>query len=371
MGTITAATIRSLASIRSSKAPITSCYLDVDGSRRVRPKDFARALDRLLDGASGDSSAVDPDPRDLERIRTHVRGEIDRSTVRGLAMFSCQEDGVWEVLELPVAVRDQLVVGHAPSVGQLELVLQLAEPLGVLLVDRERARIFVFELGALVERSEFIDELPRDYDDVGERSRGGPAAHRADLALQHVRHAAAAAFDMYQEHPFAHLVVGAPDELRSVVTDALHPYLQERMGPDIHCPPTAPPDEIRRHAMAAESAIEATREAAVVERLRAAAAAGNRGVAGLVLVLDALNQRRVDHLVFSTGYSEPGWRCAECGHLGTVGPKCPLCGRPMSSVDNIVAEAVDAALAGGSRVDACLDNADLDVLGRIGALLRY
>ena len=52
--------------------------------------------------------------------------------------------------------------------NQLELILQHAEPLGVLLVDKEHARMFVFELGELVERSEFLEELPRDYDSRGQ-----------------------------------------------------------------------------------------------------------------------------------------------------------------------------------------------------------
>jgi hypothetical protein len=43
----------------------------------------------------------------------------------------------------------------------------------------------------------------------------------------------------------------------------------------------------------------------------------------------------------------------------------------MSPEDNVIAEVVDAAIMAGSRVDVCLDNADLDVLGRIGAFLRY
>ena len=43
----------------------------------------------------------------------------------------------------------------------------------------------------------------------------------------------------------------------------------------------------------------------------------------------------------------------------------------MLRVDDIVEEAVDVALASRCKVEVCGDNADLDVLGRIGALLRY
>jgi hypothetical protein len=43
----------------------------------------------------------------------------------------------------------------------------------------------------------------------------------------------------------------------------------------------------------------------------------------------------------------------------------------MRRVADLVEEAVDVAVAQSCRVDICTGNADLDVLGRIGALLRY
>jgi hypothetical protein len=43
----------------------------------------------------------------------------------------------------------------------------------------------------------------------------------------------------------------------------------------------------------------------------------------------------------------------------------------MSHVDDVIEEAVEEALAQRVKVDICVDNADLDVLGRIAALLRY
>src|SRR3546814_10032533 len=96
--------------------------------------------------------------------------------MRCLAIFAASATDLWKVIELPVPVRSHLVINHAPAVGQLESVLQEHEPIGVLLADRQVARLFVFELGELVERSELIDELPRDYDVRGMRERGTPDA---------------------------------------------------------------------------------------------------------------------------------------------------------------------------------------------------
>jgi hypothetical protein len=107
------------------------------------------------------------------------------------------------------------------------------------------------------------------------------------------------------------------------------------------------------------------------ERLRDAAGAGRRGVAGLAKTLAALGERRVDTLLVSDGYVTPGWRCGSCGVLAAVGPACPSCASAMVETDDVVEDAIQEALTQSCRVEVCTDNADLDVLGRIGALLRY
>jgi hypothetical protein len=43
----------------------------------------------------------------------------------------------------------------------------------------------------------------------------------------------------------------------------------------------------------------------------------------------------------------------------------------MNHHDDVIHEIVDTALRTGCALEVCVGNADLDVLGRIGALLRY
>ncbi|MDZ7734012.1 MAG: hypothetical protein U5R31_13910 [Acidimicrobiia bacterium] len=43
----------------------------------------------------------------------------------------------------------------------------------------------------------------------------------------------------------------------------------------------------------------------------------------------------------------------------------------MDAVEDVVEEAVEESLAQSCAVVICVGNADLDVVGRIGALLRY
>ncbi|MEA2971986.1 MAG: hypothetical protein QOG82_444, partial [Actinomycetota bacterium] len=81
--------------------------------------------------------------------------------------------------------------------------------------------------------------------------------------------------------------------------------------------------------------------------------------------------RRVETLLVSEGYEAPGWRCRACGYVGVRGRGCPLCAADMHQVDDVVEEAVEEALNQSCRLAMCRANPDLDVLGRIGAILRF
>jgi peptide subunit release factor 1 (eRF1) len=368
---ITEAAIRELAGIRADNAPITSCYLDVDGRRLARHQDVEHELDGLLRSARARANGHRSVHDDLRRIESFVRGGFDRHETRGLAIFACTASQLWEVIELPKPVRSCLVINDAPAVGQLESMVQEHEPVAVLLADKQRAELYVFELGRLIDRSELLDELPRDYDSRGERERGTPAHHREELAHQHLRHAARAAFDLWQARGFHHLAIGAPDAIAGELEAALHPYLRERLCGRVPVAVGAGALPILAAAEAVEAEVERARDAAIVARLKEASAVGGRGVTGLASTLKALSERRAERLVVSKGYSEQGWRVPGTGALAVVGPRHPDSGAAMERVEDVVEDAIEEAISQGVPVTICVADADLDVLGRIGALLRY
>ena len=363
--------IRSLASFKGGDDPVVSVYLDVDGRRFVRPRDYELHLEALLRRATEQANGHAP-VEDLRRIETHVKGGLDRHRTRGVALFSCVPGGLWSVVELPVAVRNQVVVNATPHIRQLEAVLDNNERFGLLLVDRQRARMFVFELGELVDKSEVFDLLPRHEDDRGDWDKDHVRDHTAEVAHHHLKRAADVAFSVFQEQAFDHLIVGAADEIANEVERLLHSYLRDRLAARINVPVGSTDAVICEAALEVEQRVEREKAARLVRRLRDAAGAGNGGVAGLAPVLAALVERRVDTLLVSDGYESPGWRCHTCGHIAVRGPACPVCpSSSMHKVDDVVEEAVEDALGQSCRVEIVIGDADLDVLGGIGALLRF
>ena len=364
--------IRALASYKAADRPVVTTYLDVDGKRWPKFADVEARLERMVREASdrassnGHAGALP----DLHRIQAHIKKGLDRSRTRGLAMFASGDD-LWEVHELPVRVKDQLVVNQTPHVRQLEGIVDNYKGFGLLLADKQRTRMFVFELNRLVDKSEVFDALPRHDDDAGDRDRGHTDHHVEAATHQHVKRAAQLAFDVWKQHPFDHLILSAGPEIAHELEADLHAYLKERIRARINIPAAAPEAVIVEAVLDVEEQVEREREQAMVARVRDAAAAHRGGVAGLDDVLAALSERRVDTLVVSDGFEVEGWRCGACGVLAAKGPACPTCSGAMHRVDDVVEEAVEEALLQSVHVEMCVGNADLDVAGRIGALLRF
>ncbi len=217
--------IRDLAGFKGEDAPVTSLYLDVDGRRRIRARDVELALERLVRPVRErhHQAGITSVCADLDRIEEHVKAGIDRSHVRGLALFSCSAHGFWEAVELAVPVRDRLVVNHTPYVRELEAVVAQHERFAVLLVDRQRARLFLFEQGELLDKQEQFDLLPRHDDDGGQMGKDQVAGHAAVAAHPHLKQAAAAAFALYKDQGFDHFVLCGPDDVTAEMERDLHP----------------------------------------------------------------------------------------------------------------------------------------------------
>jgi peptide subunit release factor 1 (eRF1) len=369
---ITRDELHELACLRAP-SPMTTCYIDVDGRRFARPQDLHKAVDTLLRRAreqvNGDRSVQG----DLYKISEFVRSGVDRSSTRGLAIFSNQATDFWKVVALPTPVPSHVTVGNSPAVGPLEVALNDHEPIGVLLVDKTKVRMLVFSWGELVDHSELVTELLAYDIERGGREQAHLENRSDERQARHLRAAARIAFDVQSRTGFERLVMGGFEPAMAEVERHLHPYLRKIYHGRVDVGIGVGLDELAKVVVAVEGEITRAREASLVERLRDAVGRphGRSAVVGLDHVLGALANHRVERILVSEGFEHDGWRCEACDRLALVGPTCPACGTRMVAIADVVSEAIDRAIAERARVDVCVGNADLDVLGRIGALLRY
>lgn len=365
--------LRKLADWDVAGAPITSVYLTVDGRRYPRRSDYEVRLDELLRRARSDAEGLGREAlrsveRDVEMVSAFVRETFDRGDTRGLGMFSSSRAGLWEVVRVPRPVRDRVTVAPAVDLLPLEALLETYRPTGTVLVDYEKARLFLTELGRLEEVEDLWDEVP------GRHEQGGWAQmrmqrHVDEHRTKHLKRVADAAFALWRRRGFEHLILAGPAEARGELEGVLHDYLRRRVRARLGLAVTAGPEEILTRVLAVEEELEREAERAAVERLWTAGG-NDHGVVGLDATLDALAAGRVGELVVAFDLARQGAACSACGRLATGGSACPTCGAPMGAVPDVVEAAVTLALRSGARVETIVEDAGLGDVG-IGAVLRF
>lgn len=369
--------VRKLARWDPNGIPITSVYLTVDGRRYPRKSEYEVRLDELLRRARAQAEAEGLSKEalrsvhgDLESMSSFVRDEFGRGDTRGLALFSAKAAGLWEEVRLPRPVRDRATVASAADVLPLEQVLETYRPMCMALVDYEKARVFLSELGRVEEVTDLFDDVPGRHDQGG-WSQMRMQRHVDDHRLRHLKRVAEALFQLLKTRPFDSLVLAGPAEARLDLEHTLHPYLKERVRAGLTLAMTATLDEVAARCLEVEEDLERRNEAAKVEALKAAAESGGKAVTGLPGTLAALAEGRAGEIMVSPDLSAPGFSCPSCGRLTDRGTKCPACGSKMEPVPDVVEEAVAQALRQGCRVETVLHPDGLAQYGGIGALLRF
>jgi peptide subunit release factor 1 (eRF1) len=113
------------------------------------------------------------------------------------------------------------------------------------------------------------------------------------------------------------------------------------------------------------------REREALDRLAEGLGTGSRAAAGLDAVLEALNERRVEILLFEQGLKAPGVVCPNGDWLGSEGSTCPIDGAPLEQRDDIIETAVQLAITQSAEVLPVRYHDNLDGHGSIAAVLRF
>lgn len=369
--------LRKIAGWETNGLPVTSLYLDVDGRRWPKRADYVRRAEDLAERVCREAEREGREVhlsacRDKQRVTSFVSDEFERSgRVRGLAAFSCSGAGLWEAVPISQPVRDRVAFGPRPYLLPLESLVELAETLCTLIVDRARARIFLSRLGEIEERTSILDDVPGQHDQGG-WAQARLQRHIEDHVQRHLKRVAEALLRLQRARPFDHLVLAGPEEAVAELERELHDYVSQRVLARISLPIQAGIDEVLERTAELERELEDRREREAVERLASEAGAGTgRAVAGVGETLSALEANRTDTLVVLAGLEASGVRCTSCGHLDTPAERCAVCGSEVEPVPDLAEVAVEEALRRRSRVETVEASAELERLGGIGALLRF
>lgn len=356
--------LQELAGFSGKGAPVLSLYLDTDLTRQPKEK-CKLVLRELLKEVS--EEAAEEDVRRVERFFDFDYDWQDK----GVAVFSCQKQGFWRTFSLAVPVTSQAFTGERAHVKPLADLLDEYGRYGVILLDRQGARLFLFHMGELLEMSETLGK------EVKRHKRGGWAQaryqrHIDELAQQNLRQAAEATGKFCVEEKCHRLILGGTDENVAQFRSMLPKPLQEQVVSSLPIELTASKAEIERRSLEAIAEAERESERELVEQVITAATKGGAGVIGLADTLGTVHEGRVRVLVVAKGYTARGYRCQECGYLAAQEIEvCPFCGGRTEEVDDAVDLIVRKVMEGGGEVEVVRESDELEKAGSIGAFLRY
>ena len=148
-------TIGKLRKFKKFPFPILSVYLGSPDKRVPYPSFFLTQLHALI-RQNLDAEEQKYWQKDIARIEEYLHASLDRRDSKSLAFFSSQ-DNLWQALKLPVPLPPICQSSNNPYFEPLEKVLEENRKYLVLLVDREKAKIFTVRLGEIEEEEDIFD----------------------------------------------------------------------------------------------------------------------------------------------------------------------------------------------------------------------
>ena len=380
---ITRDQIRELAAFADSQSCAVSFYFQPSTPRNkahredtILIKDLAReALHRLESQGPEGKAKKDSARADVDRV-VRLSGELRSNGTHAKAVFACAAQNVWHEYDLPATLPGtQLFVDRHFHLKPMAHLLGAFPRLGIVLVDRHRARIFDLRLGELTEREGLFQPLSRKGRSDGYAGYDGGHAQRRvdDEALHHFKAIAQVLKDSLEKGVFEKWILACQDAHRPLLEPQLHSYVSQALIGRFHADLAhATRDEIRAHAQAIVEQWQAERRRDLVTQALSQARSNARGVTGLRRVLRSLELGEVQTLLLGENLQAHAVECSGCGHIDAhLVSFCPACGRTTQEVVDVGEAILPWVVRRDIETFYVKDDSEFDKVGNIAALLRY
>jgi peptide subunit release factor 1 (eRF1) len=316
-------------------------------------------------------------PMDVQAVENFVNLEYDWAA-KGLVVFSEQGAGFFESYPINLPIPDKVHVGEHLIIRPLVRLLNSFAGWCVVLVDKQGAKLFSFDLGEI----ERVKEISGD--DVKQTKRGGGNAMHGrmggadassnveNIIDQNIKDVIDAAIDFFTRHHIRRIMIGGTEDNIARFKDELPKSWQSLVVCEFAMSMTASETDVLDRAVEEAFTVEKKTNRSLVEQAVTLAAKGSNGVIGLIDTLNAIHEGRVKTLLVSQDFEQEGYRCNHCGYLTTqVLDKCPFCSNSFKKIESAVEMAVQETLRNNAEVRVVADLRELENAGHIAAILRY
>jgi peptide subunit release factor 1 (eRF1) len=318
---------------------------------------------------------------DLERIMS-LAEQLHGNRARAKAVFAYGRENFWREFDLPPDLPGtQLFLNRRFHLKPMAALLSIRPQLGVVLLDRQKARLFDFSPGEegtgnqLKEQLDLFHPLTRRGKSDGYAGYDAGHAERrvADDVLHHYRDVAYAVKDRMEKGIWEKLIVGCLEKNWLDFEPQLHSYVRQRVLGHFSIDVTnATLEEVHKNASRVIKETHEQQLDGLVKEVISHARGHRRGVTGLRRVLRAVQMGEAQTLIMGQNYRARAVECRSCGYVDShLVRYCPACGHATFELEDVCDALIPMAIRRDIQLHVIKENRDLDHAGNIGALLRF
>lgn len=364
-----------------------SLYLLTDPAR-----DAGRNLRAQLDALLHPIAETLPNREEQESFERDVA--IARELVtqvappaRGLALFVCAQPLLRHVVPLRFPLAPQAYYEDRLHLLPLLSELDEHERALVVLLDKERMRLFRIFMGRIEALADFTDDVPGKHSMGGysQQHAGGPTGgaihfghnsatiqrHHEWHVRLHVDRVLETLKEAQAETPVQRIMLAATPEVRAEFIRLMPRRWRNLVDHQLKLPMFATEAEVLAGALAVQEVIERSSEEELVEALGEAGRAARGGEA----VAQAVADGAVATLIYAQNAQLSGAVCSNCGWLmvDEAPEACARCQGAVRPHNDVIELCIERVLRQGGRVEEVRGRAAqrMERFGWVGALLRW
>jgi peptide subunit release factor 1 (eRF1) len=296
-----------------------------------------------------------------------------------VAVFSCAPQNYFRAFPLAIPIQDWLRIDTRPIVKPLVDLLDAYGGYGVVMVDKQGARLFSIHMGELREQQGVVGEAVKHTKQGGASAvpgrRGGVAGqthYEDEVVERNMKEVVDFSVHFFEVNHIRRVLIGGTEDNVAQFRGLLPKAWQSLVMGAFPVSMTATTAEVVEKATQVGLEAEHHREKRLIDAAINSAAKGGNGAVGLDDTLKAIHDGRVHTLLIDNGFREPGYRCTSCGFMTTEKlERCPFCSGRFEEIPDAVELGIRTVLHSGGEVEIVHDNPELQSAGCIAGLLRY
>ena len=362
-----------------SDSCILSLYLNVDQSNAANlnrgfETSFESLCRQVLDNQDSDQAGRQRFEAECRLISQFLRDYVPKG--KTLVVFSDSKKNFWWQRDLQVALPSGLRWSQKPWVRPLLELVEGHDRLAVVLIDKQRARIFAGDTGEIEQQLEILSDVPNRHSTTGSdhiMSQGQMERDHHNHVQSHAKRTADELSSLIERFKLEKVIIGGPVEATSVFIGSLPKRIQQMVIGTISAPVEAGTDRVINEVRDVQDKAEQEDEAKIVDAMITAAMKGDKAVLGLSDTLFAIQEGRVYRLVVARDYRAEGKECGSCHVLIADGlDNCSFCGGKLDAAPDLINRASHRVLDMGGKIQLVAGEAAAKLAGaRIGAMLRF